>query len=248
MAAHRVQVDGLIRTFCLGVVPSRRGIFVASGSASTQPSRTGWRKCDATASVLVAARHGGSAGGCGRALADPSERGGQCRLKHGRRRIVGVAATIHSIRAPLGEVAAALAFGALTALLMLPRASAWRRTLPSSRTWRATCRTWRQRTRSRGRSSPRPSRLPPVRLPDSAIQLLPQQRQHGRGNLIGTLLRSTSLRTRKGQQRVTLGQLVEQFVGALTDLLQMLFAAKFLFALGLVGHSASPGAGLGIVA
>lgn len=36
--------------------------------------------------------------------------------------IVGVAATIHPIRAPLGEVATALAFGVLTVLLMLPRA------------------------------------------------------------------------------------------------------------------------------
>lgn len=38
--------------------------------------------------------------------------------------IVGVAATIHPIRAPLGEIAAALAFGVLTVLLMLPRAGA----------------------------------------------------------------------------------------------------------------------------
>ena len=36
--------------------------------------------------------------------------------------IVGVTATIHPIRAPLGEVAAALAFGLLTVLLMLPSA------------------------------------------------------------------------------------------------------------------------------
>ncbi len=36
--------------------------------------------------------------------------------------IVGVAATIAPISAPLGEVAAALAFGVLTVLLMLPRA------------------------------------------------------------------------------------------------------------------------------
>ncbi len=36
--------------------------------------------------------------------------------------IVGVAATIHPIRATLGEVAAALAFGVLTLLLMLPYA------------------------------------------------------------------------------------------------------------------------------
>jgi len=38
--------------------------------------------------------------------------------------IVGVAATIHPIRAPLAEVATALAFGVLTVLLMLPRAGA----------------------------------------------------------------------------------------------------------------------------
>jgi cation:H+ antiporter len=37
--------------------------------------------------------------------------------------IVGVAATITPIRAPLGEVAAALAFGVVTVLLMLPRDS-----------------------------------------------------------------------------------------------------------------------------
>ncbi len=37
--------------------------------------------------------------------------------------IVGVAATIHPIRAPLDEVAAALVFGVLVVLLMLPRAS-----------------------------------------------------------------------------------------------------------------------------
>lgn len=38
--------------------------------------------------------------------------------------IVGVAATIHPIRTTVGEVAPALAFGALTVLLMLPRAGA----------------------------------------------------------------------------------------------------------------------------
>jgi len=38
--------------------------------------------------------------------------------------IVGVAATIHPIHAPLAEVATALAFGVLTVLLMLPRAGA----------------------------------------------------------------------------------------------------------------------------
>jgi cation:H+ antiporter len=38
--------------------------------------------------------------------------------------IVGVAATIHPIRAPLTEVAVALVFGLLTVLLMLPRAGA----------------------------------------------------------------------------------------------------------------------------
>ena len=38
--------------------------------------------------------------------------------------IVGIAATIHPIRAPLGEVAVALAFGALAVLLILPRAGA----------------------------------------------------------------------------------------------------------------------------
>lgn len=38
--------------------------------------------------------------------------------------IVGVAATIHPIRAPLGEVAVALVLGALTVLLMLPSAGA----------------------------------------------------------------------------------------------------------------------------
>jgi len=38
--------------------------------------------------------------------------------------IVGFAATIHPIRAPLGEVATALAFGVLTVLLMLLRARA----------------------------------------------------------------------------------------------------------------------------
>ena len=38
--------------------------------------------------------------------------------------IVGVTATIHPISAPLGEVAAVLAFGVLTVLLMLPRAGA----------------------------------------------------------------------------------------------------------------------------
>lgn len=36
--------------------------------------------------------------------------------------IVGVAATIHPIRTPLGEVAIALAFGVVTVLLMLPQA------------------------------------------------------------------------------------------------------------------------------
>lgn len=38
--------------------------------------------------------------------------------------IVGVAATIHPIRAPLGEVAGVLVFGVLTVLLMLPSAGA----------------------------------------------------------------------------------------------------------------------------
>jgi len=38
--------------------------------------------------------------------------------------VVGVAATIHPIRAPLGEVATALVFGILTVLLMLPHAGA----------------------------------------------------------------------------------------------------------------------------
>jgi cation:H+ antiporter len=37
--------------------------------------------------------------------------------------IVGVAAAIHPIQAPVGEISAALGFGALTVLLILPRAS-----------------------------------------------------------------------------------------------------------------------------
>ena len=38
--------------------------------------------------------------------------------------IVGIAATIHPIRAPSSEVAVALGFGVLTVLLILPRAGA----------------------------------------------------------------------------------------------------------------------------